>query len=419
MTTLAKKIESIAKKAHLTAPTAAKLATETKNQILEGIAAALLTRQDEIIKANQKDIRAATKNKMTTAMIDRLILDAKRIQAMAHELREVKTLPDPVGEIVKRWTRPNGLEVSRVRIPLGVIGIIYESRPNVTIDAACLCLKSGNVVVLRGGSEAIHSNIFLVKLIRDVLKSQGIDQDIVQILPMTDRKAMGCLVKQSAFIDLMIPRGGESLMKWMEEHSRIPVVKHDKGVCHVYVDESAQVTMAEKIAYNAKVQRPGVCNAMETLLVHEKIAPVFLPSMIQKYKEAGVEVRGDEKARKIGPSIKKATKKDWATEYLDLIVSIRVVSSVDEAIRHIQKYGSTHTESIVTENPKNAEEFLNRLDSSVVLWNASTRFNDGGQLGLGAEIGISTTKLHAFGPMGLEELTTTKFVVKGRGQIRE
>lgn len=419
MTTLAEKIESIAKKARLTAPLAAKLTTETKNQILEGIATALMEHQGDIIKANQKDVNAAKKTKTSPAMIDRLILNEKRIQAMAHELRDVKALSDPVGETVKKWTRPNGLEISRVRIPLGVIGIIYESRPNVTIDAACLCLKSGNVVVLRGGSEAIHSNIFLVKLIRDVLKSRGLPQEMVQILPMTDRKAMEHLVKQSASIDLIIPRGGESLMRWIEEHSRIPVVKHDKGVCHVYVDESAQSTMAEKIAYNAKVQRPGVCNAMETLLVHEKIAPAFLPSMIKKYKAAGVEIRGDEKVRKIISSVKRATEKDWATEYLDLIVSIRIVASVDEAIRHIQKYGSTHTEAIVTEDSKSAEEFLNRLDSSVVLWNASTRFNDGGQLGLGAEIGISTTKLHAFGPMGLEELTTTKFVVKGRGQIRE
>ena len=439
MKSLEKKIETIAKRARAAATVAAKLSTEIKNKLLEEITDSLLERKKDILRENQKDLKAATTTLQrqgrvegkapwalpmegatrAPSMIDRLTLTEKRIHETAHGLRDVKALPDPVGQVVKSWTRPNGLEVSKVRIPLGVIGIIYESRPNVTIDAAGLCLKSGNAVILRGGSEAIHSNIILGKIIRDVLKRNGLDPDIVQVVDTPDRRAMEYLVRQSRFIDLMIPRGGESLMKWMEDHSRIPVIKHDKGVCHVYVDESANADMAEKIAFNAKVQRPGVCNAMETLLVHEKIAPTFLPRMAKSLGEAGVEIRGDTLTRRFVPSAKKAAETDWSTEYLDLRLAVRVVPDLNEAIRHIQKYGSMHTETIVTEDRAHAEEFLNRLDSSVVLWNASTRFNDGGQLGLGAEIGISTTKMHAFGPMGLEELTTTKFVVIGTGQVRE
>lgn len=422
---LQEKIIALAKKARLAAPVIAKLPTETKNRILGDIASTLIERRGEIARENEKDLREAERRKggsrtaPTTAMIDRLTLTDKRIGEMAQGLQDVMALPDPVGQVIRTWRRPNGLEVSRVRIPLGVIAIVYESRPNVTIDAAGLCLKSGNAVILRGGSEAIHSNIFLGKLVRDVLKQHRIDPAVVQVVDTPDRVAMKHLVGQSGSIDLVIPRGGESLMRWMEEHSKIPVIKHDKGVCHVYVDEFANPEMAEKLSLNAKVQRPGVCNAMETLLVHEKIAPAFLPRMIRKFQEAGVEIRGDPATKRIVPQVKKATEKDWPTEYLDLILAVRVVPGLEEAIHHIQKYGSMHTETIVTEDPAHAEEFLNRLDSSVVLWNASTRFNDGGQLGLGAEIGISTTKLHAFGPMGLEELTTSKFVVKGSGQIRE
>lgn len=412
-------IEKIARQSHEAAPQVAKLSTEIKNKILEEVAATLLELSSEIQKENQKDIIPAQKKKLSPAMIDRLTLTEKRIREMAQGLREVIGLPDPLGQVVSSATRPNGLDVKRVRIPLGVIGIIYESRPNVTIDAAGLCLKSGNVVILRGGSEAIHSNIFLTKIIQSVLKKNNVPLQAVQMIPTTDREAMKRLVKFSQYIDLIIPRGGNDLMRWMEEHSRVPVIKHDKGVCHLFVDESANLDMAENIAFNAKVQRPGVCNALETLLVHEKIAPTFLPRMIDKFQKAGVEIRGDTTTKKIAPSVKKATEKDWPAEYLDLILAVKVVPDLEKAIHHILKYGSLHTESIVTENVKNAEEFLNRLDSSVVLWNASTRFNDGGQLGLGAEIGISTTKLHAFGPMGLEELTTTKFVVRGNGQIRE
>lgn len=413
-----KHIETICKRAREAAPFVAKLSTEVKNKILGRLADLLLSRREEIKRTNEKDLKAA-RGKLSPAMLDRLTLTDKRIEEMAHGVQKVQALPDPVGQITKVWTRPNGLEVSRVRIPLGVIGIIYESRPNVTIDAATLCLKSGNAVVLRGGSEAIHSNIFLGKIFRQVIKDLGLDPNILQVIDTPDRKAMEILVHQSRWIDLMIPRGGEALMKWMGEHSKIPVIKHDKGVCHVYVDEMADLKMAEEIAFNAKVQRPGVCNAMETLLVHEGVSEKFLPSMIRRFQSSGVEIRGDPKTRKMGSGIKRATEKDWPTEYLDLILAVRVVPTMEQAIRHIRKYGSSHTETIVTEDSTHAEEFLNRLDSSVVLWNASTRFNDGGQLGLGAEIGISTTKLHAFGPMGLEELTTTKFVVKGSGQIRE
>ncbi len=419
MSSLAKKIETVAKRAREGAPVVAKLSTEAKNRILTDTAEALVARQAEIIKENQKDLKAGAAKKLSAALMDRLTLNEKRIAEMSKGLREVAALPDPVGEVIRSWTRPNGLEVHRVRIPLGVIGIIYESRPNVTIDAAGLCLKSGNAVVLRGGSEAIHSNLVLGKILRDVLKKNGIDPNVAQVLDTPDREAMRLLVKQSKYIDLMIPRGGGALMAWMEEHSKIPVIKHDKGVCHVFVDESANLGMAEKIAFNAKVQRPGVCNAMETLLVHEKVAPAFLPRMIERYQSAGVEIRGDEKVRKLARGVKKATEKDWGEEYLDLILAVKTMPDLEGAIRHIQKYGSMHTETIVTGNESHAREFLNRLDSSVVLWNASTRFNDGGQLGLGAEIGISTTKLHAFGPMGLEELTTTKFVVHGSGQVRE
>lgn len=417
--TIFKKIQSIALRARRTSPVVAKLSTAKKNEILENISILLMDRSVEIQRANLKDLEEARKNRLSTAMIDRLTLNEKRIREMATGLREVAALSDPVGETVKGWTRPNGLEISRVRIPLGVIGMVYESRPNVTIDAAGLCLKSGNAVILRGGSEAIHSNIFLGKIVRDALKKCGAPIDAVQVVDTTDRKAMEVLVHQVGLIDLIIPRGGESLMRWMATHSKIPVIKHDKGVCHVYVDESANLDMAQKIVMNSKVQRPGVCNAMETLLVHEGIAPTFLPQVASKLEAAGVEIHGCPKTRKILPQVIKATEADWPMEYLDLRLAIRVVPDMESAIGHIQKYGSNHTEAIVTEVESQAREFLHRLDSSLVLWNASTRFNDGYQLGLGAEIGISTTKLHAFGPMGLEELTTTKFVAKGTGQVRD
>jgi glutamate-5-semialdehyde dehydrogenase len=340
------------------------------------------------------------------------------IGAMAKGLREVAALNDPVGATSKAWLRPNGLEVTRMRIPLGVIGIIYESRPNVTIDAAGLCLKAGNAVILRGGSEALYSNQTLADIIGQVLGEHGLPETAVQIVPVRDRKAVNILLNQEEFIDLIIPRGGEGLIRFVVEHSTIPVLKHYKGVCHVYVDEGADLNMAEEICFNAKVQRPGVCNAMETMLVHRSIAKEFLPQMAKRLTSAGVEIRGCPKTCQILPDAIKAEQADWPEEYLDLVLAVRVVEDMEQAISHISKYGSKHTESIVTRDYKRAKRFVRETDSSVVLVNASTRFNDGGELGLGAEIGISTSKLHAFGPMGVEELTTTKFVVFGDGQIR-
>jgi glutamate-5-semialdehyde dehydrogenase len=413
-------IRTIASQAREAATAVAHLATDKKNQLLTMMAARILERFEDIKKTNAEDVKAAeASGKHNQASIDRLILNEKRINHMADGLREVAELPDPVGGCVKEWTRPNGLRVKKVRIPLGVIGMIYESRPNVTVDAAGLCLKSGNAIVLRGGSEAIHSNTLLGDILREVCEEQDINPNVIQVIPTTNREAMKILVKQTEFIDLMIPRGGESLMKWMAENSKIPVIKHDKGVCHVYVDKDADLDMAEEIAFNAKIQRSGVCNAMETLLVHEAVAYQFLPNMIARFQEAGVEIRSDEAVQKLGRNIKAATSDDWDEEYLDLILAIKVVTDMDAAIKHIRDHGSLHTETIVTENEKTAQRFLKEIDSSMVGWNASTRFNDGGQLGLGAEIGISTTKIHAFGPMGLEELTTTKFIVIGEGQIRK
>jgi glutamate-5-semialdehyde dehydrogenase len=337
---------------------------------------------------------------------------------MAKGLEEVALLPDPVGEIVKMWKRPNGLLVGRMRIPLGVILLIYESRPNVTIDSAGLCFKSGNAVILRGGKESLRSNLALAEVFRSVLRDFGLPEDAVQVVPTPERQAMEYLLELEDYIDLVIPRGGEGLIRFVVEKSRIPVIKHYKGVCHVYVDDEADLEKAIKICVNAKCQRPGVCNAMETLLVHEKIAPEFLPRLAKEYSAYGVELRGCPKTLSILPNAKPATEEDWYAEYLDLILAVRVVSSLDEAIEHISKYGSNHTEAIVTENYTKAMKFIQEVDASLVLVNASTRFNDGGELGLGAEIGISTTKLHAYGPMGLEELTTTKFIAFGNGQIR-
>lgn len=354
----------------------------------------------------------------TKAFIDRLTLTDKIIESMAKGLEEVAILPDPVGEIVKMWKRPNGLIVGKMRIPLGVIAIIYESRPNVTIDAAGLCFKSGNAVILRGGKEALNSNIALGEIFRETLREFDLPEDAVQIIPSPERKLMEYMLDLEEYIDLVIPRGGEGLIKFVTEKARMPVIKHYKGVCHVYVDKEANLEMAKEIAINAKCQRPGVCNAMETLLVHREIAGEFLPLIGEEYKKYKVEIRGCEETLKYIPWAKKATEEDWYAEYLDLILAVKVVDDINEAISHIAKYGSNHTEAIITENYTNALKFLKEVDASVVLVNASTRFNDGGELGLGAEIGISTTKIHAYGPMGLEELTTTKFIVFGNGQIR-
>jgi len=372
-----------------------------------------------LIKENQKDLEFATTNGVSAAILDRIALNPSRVQAMAQGLRDVAALPDPVREVVKMWRRPNGLQVGRMRIPLGVIGMIYEARPNVTADAAALCLKSGNAVILRGGSEAHQSNQAIGAVLREACAATKVPQDAVQVVQVKDRALVNELLQLEDYIDLIIPRGGEDLIRAVVANSKIPVIKHYKGVCHVYVDSEASLEMAERICFNAKVQRPSVCNAMETLLVHEAVAGKFLPAMIEKYRAAKVEVRGCVKTCALVPGVTPANEADWSTEYLELIISVRVVKDIDEAIGHIEQYGSDHTESIITNNYQRSREFIDRVNSSAVMVNASTRFNDGGELGLGAEIGISTSKIHAFGPMGLEELTTTKFIIFGDGQIRE
>ena len=412
-------VQEVGRKAKEASRALAYLSTDIKNQVLLDVAERLRGERAYLQEENEKDLAAAREKGLSAALIDRLTLSDKVIEGMAQGLEEVAALPDPVGEVVKMWRRPNGLWVGRMRIPLGVIAMIYESRPNVTIDAAGLCFKSGNAVILRGGSEAINSNLALARLFQDALKAHGAPEGAVQVIPVTDRAAVNELLKLEDYVDLIIPRGGEGLIRFVTENSRIPVLKHYKGVCHVYVDRYANLEMARRICFNAKVQRPGVCNAMETMLVHEAVAEAFLPEMCEEFRDAGVEIRGCPKTLALVPWAKPATEEDWEAEYLDLILAVKVVSTFDEALAHIARYGSNHTESIVTEDYRRGLRFLREVDASVVMINASTRFNDGGQLGLGAEIGISTTKLHAYGPMALEELTTLKFIVFGEGQIRE
>lgn len=412
-------IRQIAEKALKAARDLAHASTEDKNDVLLKMAQELLAKSDFLIKENAKDLRQAKKSGLSAAMIDRLTLKKATIEAMAQGLREVAALPDPVGKITSMWRRPNGLLVGRMRIPLGVIGIIYESRPNVTVDASALCLKAGNAVILRGGSEAINSNVAVVSILQNVLRKSSIPAGAIQVVPFTDREGVSALLQLDEYIDLIIPRGGEELIRAVVAQSKIPVIKHYKGVCHIFVDKDANTDMAVEICFSAKVQRPGVCNAMETLLVHQDIASDFLPRVAKKMRQAGVIIKGCEKTRKIIKNTEAAAENDWYAEYLDLILAIKIVGNIDEAITHIEKYGSLHTESIITENYSNAQKFLNEVNSSTVLVNASTRFSDGFELGLGAEIGISTTKLHAFGPMGLEELTTTKFIIYGNGQVRK
>jgi glutamate-5-semialdehyde dehydrogenase len=412
-------VRDMARKAKEASFRLAQLSTATKNKALLMMAEDLERNQEGLIKENRKDLAAGEKAHLSSSLIDRLRLTSSVIRGMAEGLREVARLPDPVGEVVKMWKRPNGLMVGRMRIPIGVIGIIYESRPNVTADAAGLCLKSGNSVILRGGSEAFHSNQAIGKVLRKVLVKMGLPQGAIQIFPHTEREAIREMLQREEEIDLIIPRGGEELIRFVTNHSKIPVIKHYKGVCHIFVDESADLEMATRVCLNAKVQRPGVCNAMETLLVHEKLAGRFLPRVAKALRKEGVELRGCPRTKKVLPDIKEAQEKDWFQEYLDLILSIKVVKGIEEAIEHIGRYGSLHTEAILTSDYQNAQRFLKEVNSSCVLVNASTRFNDGFELGLGAEIGISTSKLHAFGPMGLEELTTTKFIVYGEGQTRK
>ncbi len=411
-------ISSMAKTAKEMAPAIATAKTDVKNNALKKIAQGLKDELSSLLKANAKDVAYAQEKGLSKAMIDRLTLTEARVEGMINNLYEVIALPDPVGNITKMWLRPNGLKVGKMRIPLGVIGMIYEARPDATIEAAALCLKAGNVVILRGGSEAINSNIVLGNIMTAALVKTGLPEKAIQVVPITDRAAVLALLEMEQYIDLIIPRGGEGLIRFVTEHAKMPVLKHYKGVCHVYVDDKADLERAKEICFNAKVQRPGVCNAMETLLIHEGIAEKFLPEMLKTFTQAGVEIRGCPKTCQLFPSAKAATEEDWPAEYLDLILAVKIVANMEEAIDHIAKYGSNHTEAIVTQDYSRAWQFLEKVDASVVLVNASTRFNDGNQLGLGSEIGISTSKLHAYGPMSLEELTTTKFIVFGEGQIR-
>ncbi len=392
------------------------LPTEVKNQALEAMAAAIKANEPAIVEANRKDLDAATQ--LSKVMLDRLTLTPKRIADMQTGLRDVAALPDPVGSHSNTWTRPNGLEIGRVRVPIGVIGIIYESRPNVTSDTAGLCLKSGNAVVLRGGSEAIHSNTAIVNVLTKAAHDAGIPNGAITFLDNPDRQAVTEMLSLTAYINLIIPRGGEGLMQAVTSQSKIPVIKHDKGICHIYVDGDADLQMAQEVCFNGKVQRPGTCNATEALLVHEHIAPTFLPSLGKTLHEAGVEIRGCPKTVSLIPHAKRASENDWGREFLDLILAVKIVDSMDAAMEHIVNFGSEHTETIITENQETAQRFLREVDASAVMVNASTRFNDGFQFGLGAEMGISTTRIHARGPMGLEELTCQKFIVRGNGQVR-
>ena len=396
----------------------AKASSEQKNNALIKMAGAIRKKAKELQAENNKDLAEAKKKGLSGAMLDRLTLTEKRIDEMAQGLIEIAALPDPVGEITGMWQRPNGMSVGRMRVPLGVIGIIYESRPNVTADATALCLKAGNSVILRGGSEAVHSNKAIVKILRGVAAKEGINEGVITFIDNTDRQAIMEMLKLEGLIDVVIPRGGEGLIRAVTENSRIPVLKHYKGVCHVFVDRDADLHMAEEICFNAKVQRPGTCNAMETMLVDEKVAAEFLPPMIKRFKKAKVLLKGCPATRKMDKSLEAANEEDFYKEYVDLILNVKVVRDMDEAMDHIAKYSSAHTEAIVTKDYGRAMRFLREVDSASVHVNASTRFSDGFQYGLGAEMGISTDKLHARGPMGLEELTCTKFIVLGNGQVR-
>jgi len=411
--------ENLALRARAAARELASAHGDRKNQSLCHAAQALEGRTAEILQANAKDIAAAADLGLTPAQIDRLRLTPERIRTAAQGIREVAALPDPVGRILDSSVRPNGLEVRKVGVPLGVIFFIYEARPNVTVDAAALCVKSGNAILLRGGKEALHSNTALHGILQDCLRQAGLPVDAVQLVSTPDRDAVGQLLKLDRWIDLVIPRGGESLIRRVAAEARMPVLKHYKGNCHVYVDRAADLDMAERILINAKCQRPGVCNAAESLLVHAEVAPIFLPRAAMALKNKGVELRGCEITRKFIADAKPATDADYAEEFLDLILSVKVVKDIEEAIAHIERFGSSHTETIVTTDLAAARRFTAGVDSSAVLVNASTRFNDGFELGLGAEIGISTGKIHARGPCGLHELCSYKYIVYGDGQVRE
>lgn len=398
----------------------ARTSTAVKNEALKRMAAALREEKTTILQANALDMEAAEKAGLSSALKDRLLLNDRRIEEMACGLEAIVSLPDPVGEVISMWTRPNGLQIGKMRVPLGVVGIIYEARPNVTVDAAGLCLKTGNAVILRGGKEAINSNRAIVQVISRAAEAAGIPAGAIQLVERTEREAALLLMKMNEYLDVLIPRGGAGLIRSVIENATVPVIETGVGNCHVYVDKDADLAKAEAIVINAKTQRPGVCNAAETLLVHTAVAAEFLPPLLHKLRDVyQVEIRGDERTRELVPWVKEATEEDYYTEFLDLILAVRVVADIDEAIAHITKYGTKHSEAIVTENYSSARKFLQEVDAAAVYVNASTRFTDGFQFGFGAEIGISTQKLHARGPMGLPELTSIKYIIFGDGQIRE
>ncbi|TDT62745.1 glutamate-5-semialdehyde dehydrogenase [Fonticella tunisiensis] len=407
-----------AKKAKTAGRQMAGISTAVKNSALYAMADALEANADKILFANEKDIEIGKKAGLSKALLDRLLLNEGRIKDMAEGLRQVASLADPVGEIVRMWTRPNGLQIGQIRVPLGVVGIIYEARPNVTVDAAGLCLKAGNTVLLRGGSEAIHSNIEIVNIITEAAIGKGLPDGCIQLIEITDREAANIMMRLNGYLDVLIPRGGAGLIRSVVENATVPVIETGVGNCHVYVDSDADLTMAENIVINAKTQRPAVCNAMEKLLVHEDIADKFLPTIGEKLTALGVELRGCPRTCEILPGIKPALEEDWEREYLDLVLAIKVVKTLDEALEHIYIYGTKHSEAIITNSYVNSRRFLKEVDAAAVYVNASTRFTDGFEFGFGAEIGISTQKLHARGPMGLKELTTTKYIIYGEGQIR-
>lgn len=392
--------------------------TTEKNNALENMANKLIELKDEIINENKKDLDIAIEKGISKAMLDRLTLNDNRIEDMAKGLKELIALEDPIGEVIEMWKRPNGLQIGKQRVPMGVIGIIYEARPNVTCDAAGLCLKTGNAVILRGGSEAINSNKAIVKVLREAIKEVGLPEDSIQLVEDTSRETATNMMRLNEYIDVLIPRGGAGLIQAVVKNATVPVIETGVGNCHIYVDENADFEMAKDIIINAKTSRPAVCNAAEKMLINESIADKFIPLIVEALKEKGVEIRGDEKFKKIAPNVEEAKELDWETEYLDYIIGAKVVSSVDEAIDHINKYGSGHSEAIITESYKNSQKFLNKVNAAAVYVNASTRFTDGSEFGFGAEIGISTQKLHARGPMGLKELTTIKYIIYGNGQIR-
>ena len=417
--TIQEQIETIGRQAREASRALAQLSAPVKNAILLGMADEIVARTPVLLEANAKDLAGAEAHGLNKAAIDRLRLTESRIAGMADGIRQVAALDDPVGVAIEEKTRPNGLHIRKTRTPIGVIGIIYESRPNVTSDAAILCLKTGNAVILRGGSEALYSNQAIAEAMQAGGARFGLPEHAVQLIPFRDREAVRLMAEMDRYIDLIIPRGGASLIEAVVSHARMPVIKHYHGVCHVYVDKAADLDMATRIAVNAKCQRPSACNALETLLVHREVAAAFLKKAGPALVGEGVELRADEGARAFlnGSSIP-AVEEDWSTEYLDLILSVKVVGSFEEAVEHIERYGSRHSDAIITEDAATAERFLQEVDSATVYWNASTRFTDGGEFGLGAEIGISTDKLHARGPMGLEELTTYKYTIRGEGQVR-